>query len=313
MREENITQADLAKRLGCTPANVSKILQCDSDLKGETIYKVARAVGLELAVGEPGEASAENDAERPRRVLVARPKKKASTKPGQRYDYSSRLAYMARLIVEAKLRGENVSERSAAEAAVEWAKKQEGLVAVTAGTVRGHFALDRDQLLAAARRELGVHGPPRKCRPPAASGPARRSNGASARPGRSQPGLGILQSAEQLSGASELQSLAEQSNELAATDRDLAGPTQIVERGTRHDISKLTNPCGEAFRKLEKQAKYLRSVDQPAALISSSAARLPEMGFPKNDPHLDPHGYVKKTIEDLMGPKIPNPLEPWSL
>jgi len=314
MKDEGISQAELAERMKCTPANVSNILHGDSDLKGGTISNLLVAVGLELALADPQEALTEDAGNCPGRVLVARPKRTANTKQGQRYDYSSHLGYMARLIVQAKQRGENLSERTAARAAVEWAKGQENLAQVTAGTLRTHFAADRDQLLAEARRALGEPPQPREGQLPSEPRPGRPRKSAMSRPSGSRPTLGTGRLGDGTGMTAAALQASDPLGELDAADPSLTAPEQELARVVMADrsMSKLTDPVGEMTRELERSTLSARPVRIPSLADFPSSAHLPELGFPKNDPHLDPHGYMKKTFEELTGPKIPSLAKPWS-
>jgi transcriptional regulator with XRE-family HTH domain len=50
MREQKVTRAELARRLGTTRANVTKLLRGDARLKLQTMAKVAMALGAVVRV-----------------------------------------------------------------------------------------------------------------------------------------------------------------------------------------------------------------------------------------------------------------------
>ena len=313
MEEDGITQAELARELGCSPANVSKILQGDSDLQGETIFKLARAVGLEITVASAQDGSAEDSAGG-RRSLVGPPRKrKTRTKTGHRYDYSRHLGHMAQLIVKAELSRKKPSEREAAGATVEWADGQEDLAQVSAGTLRRHFAEDRERLLAEARRELGVSPQPRQEQPPAASRPVRTSRSPAPRATGSRPDLGGTLLDDQPGCLAEIHRSGAPLEEVSAADPDLTAPTQAVARELRADISitKLADPVGELTRELDESRRYSRPIRVPSLADFPSSARLPEVGLAKHDPYYDAHRKMKRMFEELKVPSFPNLTKPW--
>ena len=68
MEEQKISRAELARRMGTSPAYVTKILRGNANFTLASMVKLARALGTELRIElESRETSARGQAERPAR------------------------------------------------------------------------------------------------------------------------------------------------------------------------------------------------------------------------------------------------------
>ena len=134
MKDAGISMAELGRRMGTSRANIQKLLSGDSDPRVSTIERTATALDIPLKL------CFHDNCQEQRKRRPGRP-------PGHK-DYDPLLKYVGDQIV-----GQGKTVTRALEMAIEWGGKNMNFYA-SVYTLRKHYYMDNEQILAAARRRL---------------------------------------------------------------------------------------------------------------------------------------------------------------